>query len=127
MTLLLDTHVWLWLNLSPDKLPAQFVAAMEDPDNELIVSVVSVWELSIKERLGKIALGEPWLPFIEGALEGVRLIEVRLPHVERVHKLPPIHRDPFDRMIVAQAFAEGFTLLTVDKSIIEYGVHSLPA
>ena len=85
MKLLLDTHVWLWLNLTPDKLPKQFAEAIADPDNEIVVSVVSVWELSIKARLGKISFGQPWSSFTTSALEGVRLLDVRLDHVERVH------------------------------------------
>jgi PIN domain nuclease of toxin-antitoxin system len=127
MTLLLDTHIWLWLNLSPEKLPARFAAAIANPDHELVVSVASVWELSIKERLGKISVGGPWLPFVKGALEGVRLLEISLAHVEQGHVLLPIHRDPFDRMIVAQALVEGLTLLTVDKMLAEYGVDVLLA
>jgi PIN domain nuclease of toxin-antitoxin system len=126
MTLLLDTHVWLWLNLDPARLPASFAAAMVDPDHDLVVSVASVWELSIKEKLGKITVGGPFLPFLESALEGIRLLDIRLPHVMRGHDLPPIHRDPFDRVIVAQALAEGFTLLTVDHIFTAYGVQVLP-
>lgn len=127
MTLLLDTHIWLWLNLEPARLPARFVAAMEDADNAIVVSVASVWELSIKEKLGKITVGGPFQQFIEGALADILLLDIRLSHVERGHNLPPIHRDPFDRIIVAQALAEGFTLLTADHALEAYGVQTLPA
>ncbi len=78
MKLLLDTHVWLWLNLVPDKLSAPFAAAIADSENELLVSIVSVWELSIKAGLGKISLGEPWNSFTTSALDGVRLLDVNL-------------------------------------------------
>lgn len=125
MNLLLDTHVWLWLNLAPEKLPAPFAAAIADSDNRLFVSIVSVWELSIKASLGKISLGEPWLSFTTSALDGVQLLDLNLKHIERMHTLPLIHRDPFDRMLVAQVFTEELTLLTVDKSVLDYGVQSL--
>jgi PIN domain nuclease of toxin-antitoxin system len=123
--LLLDTHIWLWLNLEPARLPAHCAAAMANADHELVVSVASVWELSIKEKLGKLGVGGPFLPFLERALEGIRLLDIRRSHVERGHDLPPIHRDPFDRIIVAQALAEEFTLLTVDHSLEAYGVKLL--
>jgi PIN domain nuclease of toxin-antitoxin system len=127
VTLLLDTHVWLWLNLDPGRLPASFAAALADPDHDLVVSVASVWELSIKEKLDKITVGGPFLSFLESALEDIDLLDIRLPHVVRGYDLPPIHRDPFDRIIIAQALAEGFTLLTVDHVFAGYGVQMLPA
>ena len=127
MNLILDTHIWLWLNLEPARLPAHFAAAMANPDHALVVSVASVWEVSIKEKLGKLTVGGPFLPFLESALEGIQLLDIRRSHVERGHDLPPIHRDPFDRIIVAQALTEGFTLLTVDHSLAAYGVQILPA
>jgi PIN domain nuclease of toxin-antitoxin system len=122
MTLLLDTHIWIWLNLDPARIPAHFTAAIADVENDLAVSVASVWELSIKQKLGKITVGGPFQQFLESALEDILLLDIRLPHVERAHDLPPIHRDPFDRIIVGQALAEGFTLLTVDHEIAAYGV-----
>lgn len=125
MTLLLDTHIWLWLNLEPARLPAHCAAVMANADHELVVSVASVWELSIKEKLGKLSVGGPFLSFVERALEGIRLLDIRRSHVERGHDLPPIHRDPFDRIIVAQALAEDFTFLTVDHSLEAYGVKLL--
>jgi PIN domain nuclease of toxin-antitoxin system len=124
--LLLDTHIWLWLNLEPARLPSRFAAAIGDVDHDIVVSVASVWELSIKHKLGKITVGGPFLPFVERALQGIDLLDVRRSHVERGHDLPPIHRDPFDRMLVAQALAEGCTLLTVDHSLAAYGVQMLP-
>jgi PIN domain nuclease of toxin-antitoxin system len=98
---------------------------MANADHELVLSVASVWELSIKEKLGKLSVGGPFLSFVERALEGIRLLDIRRSHVERGHDLPPIHRDPFDRIIVAQALAEDFTFLTVDHSLEAYGVKLL--
>jgi PIN domain nuclease of toxin-antitoxin system len=127
VTLLLDTHIWLWLNLEPARLPESFAAAMADADNAIAVSVASVWELSIKQKIGKITVGGPFQKFLESALADILLLDIRLSHVERGHDLPPIHRDPFDRIIVAQALAEGFTLLTADHALEAYGVQTLPA
>jgi PIN domain nuclease of toxin-antitoxin system len=123
--LLLDTHVWLWLNLEPARLPAGFAAAIADPENELLVSIASVWEVSIKEKLGKISVGGAFLPFVERALADIELLDIRLPHVVRGHDLPPIHRDPFDRIIIAQTLAERLTLLSVDQVFPSYGVRML--
>ena len=122
MRLLLDTHIWLWFNLEPERLPAPCTAALADSQSEIVVSVASVWELSIKHKLGKIDVGGPFLPFVDGALEDIELLDVRLSHVRRGYDLPLLHRDPFDRILIAQAFAEGLTLLTVDSSMPQYGV-----
>jgi PIN domain nuclease of toxin-antitoxin system len=126
MKLLLDTHIWLWLNLAPERLPAAGAAALADPNSEIVVSVASVWELSIKHRLGKIDVGGPFLPFVDRALEGIELLDIRVPHVQRGHDLPLIHRDPFDRILIAQALAEGFPLLSVDHVFAAYGVDLIP-
>jgi PIN domain nuclease of toxin-antitoxin system len=99
--LLLDTHIWLWWNLEPARLPAGFATAMADVDNAIVVSVASVWEISIKEKLGKITVGGPFLPFLERALEDIEALDIRRSHVERGHELPMVHRDPFDRIIIA--------------------------
>jgi PIN domain nuclease of toxin-antitoxin system len=125
LRLLLDTHVWLWLVADTAKLPARYSAAIGDAGNTLIVSVASVWELSIKQRTGKLATSLS-LDDIVRALEGVEWLPVGLEHVRRVHDLPLIHRDPFDRILVAQTFVEGLTLLTVDHMIQQYGVPILP-
>ena len=71
MKLLLDTHIWIWFNLEPERLPARCAAALADPDHDIVVSVASVWELSIKHKLGKIDVGGPFLPFVESALEDI--------------------------------------------------------
>ena len=122
MKLLLDTHVWLWLNLSPERLPARVAAALADPDNEIVVSVASIWELSIKHALGKIDVGGAFLPFVDRALKDIEILDICLADVQRGYDLPRIHRDPFDRIIIAQALARGFTLASVDHTVATYGV-----
>jgi PIN domain nuclease of toxin-antitoxin system len=114
--LLLDTHIWLWLNLQPERLPAACSAALAELDSKIVLSVASVWELSIKHKQGKIEVGGPFLPFVDRALEDIDILDIRLSHVQRGYDLPLIHRDPFDRIIIAQALAEGFTLATVDAT-----------
>lgn len=126
MKLLLDTHVWLWLELDPDRIPASFTAAIADPESQVHVSVASVWELGIKHRLGKIAIPEPFDTFQRDALHGLTVVDIRLSHVERGYDLPPIHRDPKGRILIAQALAEGLTLLSVDHVFPAYGVPMLP-
>lgn len=125
MRLLLDTHVWLWMNLEPARLPSRFEAAMADPENDLVVSVASLWELSIKEKLGKITVGGPFLSFLETALEGIEVLDIRRSHIERSYELPAVHRDPFDRIIIAQALADGLTLLSNDHLFAAYGIRGL--
>ena len=126
MRLLLDTHIWLWLNLQPERLPATCSAALAEPDSQVVLSVASVWEVSIKHKLGKIEVGGAFLPFVDRALAEVELLDIRLPHVQRGHDLPLIHRDPFDWIIIAQALVEGLTLATVDRAFATYGVNLLP-
>lgn len=125
MKLLLDTHVWLWLVTAPARLPPGFAAALSDAGNSLHVSVVSLWEASIKHRLGKLTLAIGFDELLREGLAGIGTLSVRAHHVARLHELPDHHRDPFDRMIVAQALAENLTLLTVDEAVAAYGVPSI--
>ena len=125
MRLLLDTHVWLWLISNDAKLPGPYIAALGDPRNTLMVSVASLWEFSIKQRSGKLVTGRS-LEDILDSLPEVAWLPVGLAHVRKLHDLPLIHRDPFDRILVAQAFTEGLTLLTVDAVMPQYGVPILP-
>jgi PIN domain nuclease of toxin-antitoxin system len=122
MRLLLDTHIWLWLKLEPARVPSSFAAAIANADHEVLVSVASVWELGIKHQLGKIAVQGPFDAFQRDALDGLTVLDIRLAHVQRIHDLPLVHRDPFDRILVAQALTEGLTLLTVDSLMAQYGV-----
>ena len=126
MRLLLDTHIWLWLTLEPARLPASFASAIATPENEILVSVASIWELSIKERLGKLVVPGSFQEFVGDALLAIRTLDIAQSHVERLHTLPAVHRDPFDRINVAQALAEDLVLATVDPVLAQYGVPLLP-
>jgi PIN domain nuclease of toxin-antitoxin system len=127
--LLLDTHVFLWAITLDPRLPAPFRLAIQDPTNRVHLSVVSIWEAVIKAHLGKLPLPGPpdqYLLHHRAALGLIRLPvdEWAIPHLAG---LPPVHRDPFDRMLVAQALQHGLTLLTGYASLRAYPVPTLPA
>ena len=128
MRILLDTHVFLW-HLSDDpRLPAPFLAAILDPANEVYLSVASVWEAVVKYHTGKLPLPGPpdvFLPAERHAhgIASLAIDEGTMPHLAG---LPPVHRDPFDRVLIAQALQHGLTLATVDAGIAAYPVPLLP-
>lgn len=121
MRLLLDTHALLWSLGSPDRLPTRVAKALRDPSNSVYVSAASAWEIAIKAALGKLK-GD--VDEIIGAIAEVGFDElpVTLAHARRVRKLPAHHRDPFDRMLVAQALEEGLALVTHDGALDAYRV-----
>lgn len=125
--LLLDTHVWLWFSVSPDRLPDLVRTALVDPDNEVWVSVVSVWELAIKTAIGKLALPEPIEQFVAtyGYSAGFSLMPIEARHAAAVATLPQLHHDPFDRLLVCQAQAEGHVLVTADGQVSQYSAPTL--
>jgi PIN domain nuclease of toxin-antitoxin system len=129
MKLLLDTHVLLWAATIPDELGKEAREMIEDGTQDVLVSVVTAWEIAIKQSLGKLELpsaAEQWLP---GVLRrsGFDLAEVGLAAALKVRALPWHHRDPFDRLLVAQALEDGYTLVTRDEVLAAYGVHILKA
>jgi PIN domain nuclease of toxin-antitoxin system len=128
MRLLLDTHVFLWYITADPRLPATFRAAIQDPANEVYLNVVSVWEAVIKHGLGKLPLPGPpadYLPRQRDA-HGIASLPVEERAMPHLAALPPLHRDPFDRLLVAQALQHGLTVATVDPAIAAYTVPQLP-
>lgn len=128
MRLLLDTHVFLWYITADPKLPATFRAASQDPDNEVYLSVASVWEAVIKYHLGKLPLSAPpadYLPRQRDA-HGIASLPIDELAMSRLAGLPLLHRDPFDRLLVAQALQHGLTIATVDADVAAYPVSLLP-
>lgn len=118
MSLLLDTHLLLWALLQPNKLKARVRAQIEQ--NEVFVSAASIWEISIKSALGKLE-ADPRL-VLEGLQPaGLRLLPISGEHAARVFELPAYHRDPFDRLLLAQAWSQPLILLTDDKVLGQYG------
>ena len=121
MRVLLDTHVLVWAATTPERLGSD-LAVVEDADRR-IVSAVCVWELAIKQRLGKLSLGSDvrtWMRRVTSELV-LDHLAVTADHAAAVEHLPDVHRDPFDRLLVAQAVAEGAVLLTSDHRLTAYG------
>jgi PIN domain nuclease of toxin-antitoxin system len=118
---LLDTHVLVWTIGSPDRLPPAARAAVES--RQVKVSVVSLWELILKKRRGTAAILDP-IPWWEQYVTRTQteVVPVRVPHLSVLDHLSEVHGDPFDRMLVAQALAEGLTLVTADSMLLRYGV-----
>ena len=125
MNLLLDTHVLLWWLDDPMLLSKQALSAINEPDNEVIVSVVSAWEIAIKRALGKLEAPENLKQMIEDA--GFALIPINYEHVWEVQNLPFHHSDPFDRLLVAQSKVEYLTLVTRDLRLNAYDIPILDA
>jgi PIN domain nuclease of toxin-antitoxin system len=117
--LLLDTHALLWAIAQPRRLPPRVAAALRDPANDVVVSAVSTWEIAIKAALKKLdaEVGEV---VNEIRTAGFDELAVTLDHTVQLRTLPPHHRDPFDRLLVAQALVEGLTLVTHDPVFVEY-------
>jgi|SRR5579884_2810187 len=126
MKLLLDAHTFIWWDSDPAQLSAPAVAALRDPANEVWLSVVSVWEMVIKVPLGKLTLRLPLADIVsQQQSNGLRVLQAALAHVLAVEGLPPIHKDPFDRLLIAQANVEGCELVSADPVIRQYPVRVL--
>jgi PIN domain nuclease of toxin-antitoxin system len=124
MKLLLDTHTFIWWDGEPTKLSSQALALCQDDTNEILLSVASVWEIQIKLQLGKLHLKMPLQEVIEGQqlTNNIQILPITLTHVLALEKLPKPHKDPFDRLLVAQATVENLTLLSGDKIFEQYPV-----
>jgi len=124
MKWLLDTHVWLWSLVAPQRIPAETRSLLTDPKTELYLSAASSWEIAIKYRLGKLPLPEPPALFIPPRLvrDGILSLAVEHLHAQAVADLPDYHKDPFDRLLLAQAAIENMTLITADVKLKPYGI-----
>jgi PIN domain nuclease of toxin-antitoxin system len=124
VNLLLDTHTFLWFCQDDRALSKTARTTIEDPANSKFVSVASCWELAIKAGLGKLNLGEPSATYIPNALArtGIQLLPIDLSHATAVESLPLHHKDPFDRMLIAQAMIEAMPIVSKDPVFDLYGV-----
>jgi PIN domain nuclease of toxin-antitoxin system len=119
--LLLDTHVLLWAAGQPERLPAAARTLLDDPENELMFSSASLWEIAIKRGLGRDDLRVDPRLLRRGLLDNLYAeLPITSEHVVAITSLPPIHRDPFDRILIAQSIAEGVILITSDPRVAEY-------
>lgn len=119
---LLDTHVWLWMNLRPNFLPEDIKGLLTNKSNQLFLSVVSVWEVSIKSKLGKLKLPDEIENFVNShfQINVLQELGINRQHAISAGKLPAHHKDPFDRMLIAQAIQENLVLISADTSLKSY-------
>jgi len=122
MRLLVDTHAFLWYLAGDERLSKRAVRAIEH-SQEWWLSAASVWELAIKAGLGRVRLATPLAEYMAVKVrEGLRVLSIEWPHAAAVERLPLHHRDPFDRLIVAQAQADRLPVVTKDQVFRKYGV-----
>jgi PIN domain nuclease of toxin-antitoxin system len=124
MRLLLDTHVLLWWHDQPARLTETAYNAVNDLGNDVFLSVVNTWEIQFKAQLGKLTLPKPLRVLLqeEQTTNGFRVLSVTLEHVYALDSFPLHHRDPFDRLLIAQTHQEGLTLVTHDPKFSAYSV-----
>lgn len=124
MRYLLDTSVWLWMWNEPERLRNDARTIVEDPGNQLYVSSATAWEIATKASADRLELPAPvgeWLSDPRRLAE-VTQLPITFAHASRAGTLPPLHRDPFDRMLVAQAQIENLTVITSDAKVAAYGI-----
>jgi PIN domain nuclease of toxin-antitoxin system len=129
MRFLLDTHVWLWMWAEPERLRNEARTIVEDPASELNVSAVSAWEIATKHAAGRLRLptaAHEWLTDPRHRRD-VRELPITFEHAIRAGTLPRLHRDPFDRMLVAQAQIDSLVLISADPNIVAYEVEAIRA
>ena len=125
MRLLIDSNAFIWMVAQPAELSANAREALANPDNERVLSLIAIWEIAIKLSLRKLVLPGDLMTAVEG-MAAVSL-PVQLAHIARVQHLPFHHRDPFDRMMIAQALEENLTIVSRDRAFRAYGVPLIAA
>lgn len=125
MKLLLDSHVFIWAFSRPTELSTTVRQAIEDPSNDRFVSISSIWEITIKAAIGKLAVPNNFTDAIQDL--GAVPLPITISHIKRLQTLPVHHRDPFDRLLIAQAIEENLTIATRDRHFPAYGVALLTA
>jgi PIN domain nuclease of toxin-antitoxin system len=124
MKLLLDTHAFIWWHSEPKRLPAKVLSACQDMENTLLLSVVSAWEIQIKTQLGKFSLSKPLADIIahQQKENQLQVLPVTLPAIFALNHLPLHHRDPFDRLLIAQSQIDNLLLVSRDRHFKQYPV-----
>jgi PIN domain nuclease of toxin-antitoxin system len=127
MILLLDTHTFIWYVTDNSRLSNQVLKLINDKNNEILLSIASLWEIAIKQNLGKLSFNQPLEIFITQQLNlnDFRLLDIKISHVAFVATLPLHHRDPFDRIIIAQSVVENIPILSADKIFDAYPIERL--
>jgi PIN domain nuclease of toxin-antitoxin system len=124
MKFIADTHAFIWFVTDSPQLSGEAKKAFEASENERVLSVASIWEIAIKASLGRLSFDKPLEQFLpeQFALNHVRLLDISTAHALRVANLPFHHRDPFDRMIIAQSLTENLPVLSKDDAFDAYGI-----
>ena len=127
MKLLLDTHIFLWLRNEPEKIPLHIMNVYEDMRSDVFLSMASIWEIQIKNQLGKLALDIPLNELIDQQClkNGLQILPIETTHIYALKNLPAHHNDPFDRLILTQAQTENLTLLSADSVFKHYDVECI--
>jgi PIN domain nuclease of toxin-antitoxin system len=129
LKILLDTHCWLWMLVAPEKFSDSTLALLETSEHDLFLSAASSWEIAIKYAAGKLLLPQPPFEYVPDRMleSGVTGLPVEHRHALTVARLPLHHRDPFDRILIAQAMVESLPILTADSQFTRYGIETIPA
>ena len=116
MRLFLDTHAFIWYTTDSSRLTATGRSLIDNGENDILLSTASVWEMAIKHSIGRLNFSMPFMEFIKQqiAVNRIEILEITFDHIEVVASLPLHHRDPFDRLIIAQSMAEQIPILSVD-------------
>jgi PIN domain nuclease of toxin-antitoxin system len=127
MKVLLDTHAFIWLDTQPEKLSKTAMDICQDTDNQLYLSMASIWEMQIKVQLGKLKLKVPLADMltVQQQENDLNVLNIALTHIYQLQALPFHHNDPFDRLIIAQSVLENMTLISVDEKFKAYDVSVL--
>jgi PIN domain nuclease of toxin-antitoxin system len=125
--ILIDTHAFLWFVYDDARLSPTAAQALTDPAQGKVLSVASLWEIAVKVTIGKLRLGMSFPEFVESSVTSreLRVLPVELAHLAEYVELPLHHRDPFDRLMVAQARVEALAVLTSDQRFSEYGIETI--
>lgn len=120
---LLDTNALIWTLSDPEKLSNPAKDVITNSENKLFISIASLWEITIKQSIGKLDLEGDVLDIVEECeREGINILSIQPQHLKKLEQLPLIHRDPFDRLIISQAIYEGLTIVTRDSMIPKYDI-----
>lgn len=124
MNILLDTHAFLWLRNAPQKIPEKVLTAYYDMNNDVFLSMASVWEMQIKHQLGKLELKTPLSKLIgeQSAKNGLQILPIETYHIFALADLPSYHKDPFDRLILIQSKLENLNLASADTVFCHYDI-----
>jgi PIN domain nuclease of toxin-antitoxin system len=127
MRILLDTHIFIWIATEPERLSPRYTESIIDRQNSLFLSLASIWEIQIKVALGKLDLIGDLATTVDMQIEqnSIQLLSINLKHIYALSKLPAHHRDPFDRLLIAQSQVEKMTLATVDSMFDRYEIDRL--